>query len=63
MTEMQKTLKQLERTLAQFTVSGKATIIMGNAFQLLCKAQTLEDTRVVEQEDQELEGKEERNDG
>ncbi len=41
MTEMQRTLKQLEQTLCMFQVSGQAAIIMGDALRLVYQAQQL----------------------
>lgn len=49
MTEMKKTLKQLEETLCKFQVSGGAAILMGDALKLLLHAQALEDAREKEE--------------
>lgn len=41
MNELQSTLKQLERELCKFQVSGTAAIIMGEALKLLLRAEML----------------------
>ena len=60
MTEMQKTLKQLERTLCKFQVSGKAAILMGDALRLLLNAEAIAAEEAKAKEEAEARAVEER---